>query len=123
MKEDAQIKSGERWPLAPHRGRLAPQSRPLAGAPCNQCNLEKTKYLWLKKSRNLSEKQDARKEKLLKKHLKTARAYSMRVELQDIYEECGNRSEAEPRLKKLVSWMMHSRLSHMKHFEEMLKTN
>ena len=34
MKEDAQIKSGERWPLAPHRGRLAPQSRPLAGAPC-----------------------------------------------------------------------------------------
>lgn len=85
--------------------------------------LKKTKYLWLKNSSNLSKKQAANKEKLMKKHLKTARAYSMRVELQDIYEECYSRSEAEPRLKKLVSWMMHSRLPHMKHFATMLKTN
>ena len=35
MKEDAQIKPVRRWPLASHRGRLAPQSRPLIGTPCN----------------------------------------------------------------------------------------
>lgn len=85
--------------------------------------LKKTKYLWLKNNDNLSEKQAARKEKLMKKHLKTARAYSMRVELQDIYEQSANRCEAEKRLKKLVSWMMHSRLEHMKHFAHMLKDN
>lgn len=83
--------------------------------------LKHTKYLWLKNSDNLSEKQSAKKEKLMKKHLKTARAYSMRVELQDIYEESDGHSEAESRLKKLVSWMMHSRLDHMKHFAGMLK--
>ena len=50
--------------------------------------LSRTKYIWLKNDENLSDRQRAQKESLCKKHLKTARAYSMRVELQDIYNSC-----------------------------------
>ena len=78
--------------------------------------LKRTKYIWLKNDDNLTDAQREWKSLLMKssKHLKTGRAYSMRVELQDIYEECTTRDEAENRLKKLCSWMMHSRLEPMK---------
>lgn len=78
--------------------------------------LKGTKYLWLKNSTNLTDDQAAWKADLMKasKHLKTGRAYSMRVELQDIYEQCLTLEEAEPRLKKLCSWLMRSRLEPMK---------
>ena len=82
-------------------------------------DLKKTKYIWLKNDENLTDAQRVKKESLMKKHLKTARAYTMRVELQDIYENCQSRSEAEDRLKKLCVWMMHSRLEPMK---ELCKT-
>ena len=65
--------------------------------------LKGTKYLWLKNDINLTDEQAAWKSELMKasKRLKTGRAYSMRVTLQDIYEQCLSREEAEPRLKKL----------------------
>ena len=65
------------------------------------------------------------KQEILKstKHLKTARAYAMRVELQDIYEQCIDRQSAEPRLKKLCSWMMHSRLDDIKDFCKLVKSH
>jgi len=83
--------------------------------------LNKTKYLWLKNDANLTDHQHERKESLLKKRLKTARAYTMRVTLQDIYELSTNRIEAEERLKQLCSWISHSRLAPMKKFGELLK--
>ena len=83
--------------------------------------LKKTKYLWLSNDENLSDKQLSKKASLMKKHLKTARAYSMRVELQDIYESSSTRTEAECRLKKLCSWMMHSRIQEMKKLCGMLR--
>ena len=78
--------------------------------------LKKTKYLWLKNEGNLTDKQLEWKQELMKasKHLKTGRAYSMRVELQDIYEQVNDRQAAETRLSKLCTWMMHSRLAEMK---------
>ena len=85
--------------------------------------LNKTKYLWLKNDANLTEKQHARKESLLKKRLKTARAYTMRVTLQDIYELSTNRTEAEERLKQLCNWISRSRLAPMKKFGELLKNH
>ena len=42
--------------------------------------LKNSKYLWLKNEANLTESRRAKKETLQKKHLKTARAYAMRVE-------------------------------------------
>lgn len=77
-------------------------------------DLKKTKYIWLKNADNLTDAQQAKKNSLMRKHLKTARAYSMKVELQDIYENCQSRAEAEVRLKKLCGWMIRSRLEPMK---------
>lgn len=88
-------------------------------------SLKGTKYLWLKNDDNLTDKQAAWKAELLKasKRLKTGRAYSMRVALQDIYDQCFTREEAEQRLKKLCSWMMRSRLQPMKDLCGMIRNH
>jgi len=78
--------------------------------------LKKTKYLWLKNDANLTEAQRTKKKSLQSMHLKTARAYAMRVELQDIYDSYEGRETAEKRLERLCSWIMHSRLEPMKKF-------
>lgn len=78
--------------------------------------LAHTQYIWLKNDENLTDKQKALKASLSKKHLKTSRACAMREELQDIYNTAIDRNEAEAALKKLCSWMMHSRLDRMKAF-------
>ena len=85
--------------------------------------LKGTKYLWLKNDINLTDEQAAWKSELMKasKRLKTGRAYSMRVTLQDIYEQCQSREEAEPRLKKLCSWLIRSRLQPMKELCNMIR--
>ena len=83
--------------------------------------LKKTKYIWLKNDANLTEKQRAKKEVLLQKHLKTGRACMMREELQSIYESSDGREEAEVALKKLCSWIMHSRLEPMKKLCKMFR--
>ena len=90
--------------------------------------LKKTKYLWLSGDHRLSDEDIAWRASLLKKRLKTCRAYGMRVELQKIYAESRDRAEAESRLRKLCGWMMRSRLDRMKtlcgtlrsHWEEIL---
>ena len=78
--------------------------------------LRGTKYLWLKNDANLTPEQLAKKNSLLSKHLQTGRACMIREELQEIYATSANRAEAEVGLKKLCSWMMHSRLEAMKKF-------
>lgn len=84
--------------------------------------LKGTKYLWLKNDDNLTSKQQVWKESLLtSKHLKTGRAYAMRVELQDIYDQCFSRVDAERRLKSLCFWMSHSRINQMKDFCGLIK--
>ena len=45
----------------------------------------------------------------------------MREELQSIYESSDGREEAEAALKKLCSWIMHSKLEPMKKFCKMLR--
>ena len=83
--------------------------------------LNRTQYIWLKNDENLTDKQKALKLSLSKKHLKTSRACAMREELQDIYSTADNRNEAEAALRKLCSWMMHSRLDRMKAFCNTIK--
>lgn len=83
--------------------------------------LKRTKYIWLKNEKNLTDAQHAKKKLLSKKRLKTGRAYQMRLTLQDIYDSCRTREEAEPLLKKLVSWMRRSRLEPMKSFAGLVK--
>lgn len=85
--------------------------------------LNKSKWLWLKNDANLTNKQLERKESLMHKRLKTARAYAMRVTLQDIYETSFDRTTAEDRLKQLYNWLVRSRLSPMKKFASLLKNH
>lgn len=89
----------------------------------NNLLLKNTKYLWLKNDSNLTEKQQDKKQSLQKQHLKTARAYAMRVELQDIYEQASNRTNADLRFSSLCSWMMHSRLFPMKEFAKLIRNH
>ena len=86
-------------------------------------DLKGTKYIWLKNEENLSENQKQKKENLMKKHYKTGRAMMMREELQDIYETSETRVVAEERLKKLCSWIMHSRISEMKSFARLIRNH
>lgn len=50
-------------------------------------NLQKTMWLWRKNPQNLSEPERLRMEKLRSSHCWTAKAYQMRLALQDIYAE------------------------------------
>ena len=86
-------------------------------APC----LKKTKYLWLKNKGSLTAKQSEKLAGLSKMHLKTERAYAMRLSLQDIYETCVTREEAKAAMKKLYFWLSHSRLAPMIDFGKTLK--
>lgn len=85
--------------------------------------LKRTKYLWLKNDENLTEKQHDKRESHSRKRLKTARAYAMRVTLQDIYEYSLSRSEAEGRMKRLCSWMIRSRLEPMKELANLIRNH
>lgn len=85
--------------------------------------LKRTKYLWLKNEANLTDRQRDKMGTLSGKRLKTGRAYSMRVALQDIYAESATRAEAATALKKLCSWMMRSRLQPMKELAATLRNN
>lgn len=76
-------------------------------------DFKKSKYIWAKNRENLTEKQEARFKAMNRQHSKTAKAYQMKMAMQEIYQ-LTNKEEAEERLKKLVSWMRRSRNPHMK---------
>ena len=75
--------------------------------------LRGTKYCWLKRPENLTERQAARKAALAPMRLLTARACAMAEEMRAIYE-LPTRLEASLALKSLISWMRHSNVPEMK---------
>ena len=70
--------------------------------------LRGTRYIWLRNPDNLSERQRSTLEALPMRHLKTARAYQIRLAFQDLYEQPSD--EAASYLKKWYFWATHSRL-------------
>jgi transposase len=74
---------------------------------------KKSKYIWAKNSDNLTEKQAERFKAMNRQHSKTAKAYQMKIAMQEIYA-LTDKPEAAERLTKLVSWMKRSRNEHMK---------
>lgn len=84
--------------------------------------LKRTRYLWLKNFKSLSAKQQERLTPLSKRHLKTARAYRMRLQLQDIYNQ-RDAELAQAELKKLIRWMKLSRIDEMKRVAKTLQEN
>ena len=75
--------------------------------------LRGTKYVWLKRPENLTERQAARKESLMGEHLLTARACAMAEAMRAVYP-CPDRKSAAAELDRVVSWVMHSNVGGMK---------
>ena len=77
-------------------------------------DLKKTRYLWLKNSKNLSEKQrdKFRGIKLLNFNSKTVRAWQIKLSFQEFYDQ--PLATAEQYLKKWYFWATHSRLEPIK---------
>ena len=86
--------------------------------------LKGTKYVWLKREGNLTDRQRETRERLApnRSHLRTARACQMTEAMRDVYS-CGTAEEAGPELDRLVSWMMHSNVPEMKRVARTLREN
>jgi len=76
-------------------------------------DFKKSKYIWAKNRENLTEKQEERFKAMNKQRSKTAKAYQMKIAMQEIYA-LTDKKEAESQTKKLISWMNRSRNVHMK---------
>ena len=74
--------------------------------------LKGTRYIWLRNPANLSQRQQAILDALPTQHLKTARAYQMRLAFQDLYQQ-DSPQQAAQYLKRWYFWATHSRLSPM----------
>jgi transposase len=70
--------------------------------------LRGTRYIWLRNPNNLSERQRTTLESLPTRHLKTARAYQIRLAFQELYDQPSE--AAASYLKKWYFWATHSRL-------------
>ena len=77
-----------------------------------QSLLRGTRYIWLRNPHTLSERQQATLDALPTRHLKTARAYQIRLAFQDLYDQ-PSAEAAAGFLKKWYFWATHSRLASM----------
>ena len=68
-----------------------------------------TRYLWLRNPDRLSDYQRATLESLPMRHLKTARAYQIRLAFQELYEQSSTKSGAAF-LRRWYFWATHTRL-------------
>lgn len=75
--------------------------------------LRGTKYVWLKRAENLTERQAAKRESLAGEHLLTARACAMTEAMRAVYA-CQDRESAAAELDRLTSWIIHSNVPEMK---------
>jgi transposase len=78
-------------------------------------DLKRTRYVWLKNSKNLTatEAQKLSALRMKDKELKTARAWRMKSRFQELYLS-GSTEEFGAKLKEWVGWVMRSRLVAMK---------
>lgn len=74
-----------------------------------QALLRGTRYIWLRNPENLSQRQQAMLEALPSRHLKTARAYQIRLAFQELYDQ-PSATAGEAFLKRWYFWATHSRL-------------
>ena len=86
--------------------------------------LKGTKYVWLKREGNLTDRQREARERLApaKSHLRTARACQMTEAMRDVYS-CATAEEAGAELDRLLSWMMHSNVPEMKRVARTVREN
>ncbi len=85
----------------------------------SHAELKKSRYLWLKNPRNLSQRQRTQLDNLAAANLKTGRAYRIRLAFQELYLQPAR--NAEVFLKKWYWWATHSRLPPMIEAARMVK--
>ena len=73
-------------------------------------SLKKSRYLFLKNETSLSQEQISKRNDLLKLNPKTCAAFSARVEMQRVYDECKTRAEAEESIFTLTGMMIKSQI-------------
>jgi transposase len=78
----------------------------------SQTVLRGTRYLWLRNPANLSNRQRAALESLPTRHLKTGRAYRIRLAFQELYDQSSAEAGASY-LRAWYFWATHSRLTPM----------
>lgn len=85
--------------------------------------LKGSRYIWLKNQQNLKESQAERLEQLTikKLNLKTSRAYHIRLNFQELYQQPADAAEAF--LKKWYFWATHSRLEPIKKAARTIKNH
>ena len=71
--------------------------------------LKHSRYLWLTNPQNLSKRQKATMAGLANTHLRTARAYQIKLALQDLWNHT-TMEEAERHLRRWYFWATHSRI-------------
>jgi transposase len=86
-------------------------------------DLKSSRYLWLYNPENLSETKIKQLNSLTQMNLKTAKAYRMKLVLQDIYKTATGRIDAMNKLQKWYQWAVRCRLQPMKEFAKTLKHN
>ena len=74
-----------------------------------QIMLKGTRYIWLRNPENLSHRQRAMLDAPPTQHLKTARAYQMKLAFQDLYA-METLEQAESHMNRWYFWATHSRL-------------
>lgn len=82
--------------------------------------LRGSRYAFLKNPENLTEKQDETLTRLSRYHLKTARAYLIKLALQDVYF-AHTRDDAEGLLKSWYNWAIRSRIEQVKKVARTIK--
>ncbi|KYC71347.1 hypothetical protein B4099_1244 [Heyndrickxia coagulans] len=81
--------------------------------------LKRTRYLWLKNQENLKKDQQEHILKLKDTHLKTARAYRLKLSIQDLWKK--SRSLAPIYFQEWYHWAVRSQLEPMKKAAQTLK--
>jgi transposase len=89
----------------------------------NVSELKFSRYLWLFNPENLSETKSKKLNVLTQMNLKTAKAYRMKLVLQDVYKKAIGRIDAMNKLQKWYQWAVRCRLEPVKDFAKTLKKN
>ena len=85
--------------------------------------LKRSRYLWLSNECNLRKDQVEKLATLSSLNLKTARAYRIKLALQDVYARSADRNDAERLLEDWHQWASRSRIDAIRSFASTVRSN
>jgi transposase len=109
----------DRYHIRSHLSKAIDEVR-RAEASEHQALLKNTRYLWLKRPSNLTERQQDWLDQLLQQPLQTARAYELALQFETFYE-LDQPDQAEEYLRRWIEAVKHSEIAPLITFAEMLE--